>query len=60
MSELANDVVMVLISLTAGAAAASWVWYFIILPLVQTHKMIKECRSEVLPQSKHDSKLKHV
>ena len=59
MSELANDVVMVIISLIAGATCASWVWYFIILPLVQTHKMIKECRADIEP-TKHDSKLKHV
>ena len=54
-----NEVVTILVALGTGAAGASWVWYFIVLPFMQAHKMLKECRLESEPV-KHDSKLKHV
>lgn len=59
MSELVNFAMIFI----TGAGAASWVWYFIILPCVQTHKMIKERRADIVPvriEKEHPSAFHHV
>lgn len=55
-----NEVTSIVVSVLVGAAGASWVWYFIVLPFMQAHKMLKECRAVDITPAKHDSTLKHV